>query len=135
MKKKMFLLLKILLGCLAIFLIAKWIIAVPVQRHYGYQKLYKYMDAQGIKRDDVKDIKASKDYLKGWYDFKVELKDFPNHTIFYTYTRYKDGEDHMVMSSIEYEKGDEYHAFDPDEVENFKYPPLPKDWENNIDKN
>ncbi len=134
MKKKMFLVFKILLVYLAIFLIAKWIIAVPVQRHYGYQKLYKYMDAQGIKRDDIKDIKASKDYLKGAYLFKVELKDFPYHNIFYVYTRYNDGTDKIFMDGIQYEKGDEYHSFDPDEVENFKYPPLPYDWENNAKK-
>ena len=60
MKKKKFSIVKILLLCLVVFIAGKWIIAVPVQRHYGYKKLYKYMEVQGIKKDNIKEITSFK---------------------------------------------------------------------------
>ena len=88
MKKKKFSIVKILLICLVVFIAGKWIIAVPVQRHYGYKKLYRYMEVQGIKEDNIKEIKAIKDYMKGNQVYRVQIKDPADFTLIYIYDDY-----------------------------------------------
>ena len=126
MKKKKFSIVKMLLICLVVFVAIKWIIAVPVQRHYGYKKLYKYMEVQGIKKDNIKEITSFKDYLEGSYDYKVKLKDPEGYSINYIYTHYKE----IMVYSI-----GKYKSLDVNERKKFKYPPLPFDWEDNLPDN
>ena len=131
MKKKKFSIVKILLICLVVFVAIKWIIAVPVQRHYGYKKLYKYMEVQGIKKENIKEIKSYKDYLEGSYDYDVKLKDPAGYTIYYIYTLDKE----IMVYSIEYNLNGKYKSLDVNEREKFKYPPLPFDWEDKLTNN
>ena len=131
MKKKKFSIVKILLICLVVFIAGKWIIAVPVQRHYGYKKLYKYMEVQGIKKDNIEDIETFKDYLKDTYVYEVKLKDPPGYTITYDYTHFKE----IMVYSIDYNLNGKFKALDVREREKFKYPPLPFDWEDHLPDN
>ena len=131
MKKKKFSIVKILLLCLVVFIAGKWIIAVPVQRHYGYKKLYKYMEVQGIKKDNIKEITSFKNYLDGSYDYKVKLKDPEGYSINYIYTHYKE----IMVYSIEYNLNVKYKSLDVNERKKFKYPPLPFDWEDKLPNN
>ncbi|MCI6000568.1 MAG: DUF3139 domain-containing protein [Finegoldia magna] len=131
MKKKKFSIVKILLICLVVFIAAKSIIAIPVQRHYGYKKLYKYMEVQGIKKENIEDIKTSKNYLKDTYDYEVKLKDPSGYTINYIYTHFKE----IMVYSIEYNLNGKYKSLDIDEKSKFKYPPLPFDWEEKLTDN
>lgn len=131
MKKKKFSIIKILLLCLVVFVAIKWIIAVPVQRHYGYKKLYKYMEVQGIKKDNIKEITSFKDYLEGSYDYKVELKDPEGYSINYIYTYDKE----IMVYSIEYNLNGKFKSLDVNERKKFKYPPLPFDWEDKLTNN
>ena len=131
MKKKKFSIVKILLLCLVVFIAGKWIIAVPVQRHYGYKKLYKYMEVQGIKKDNIKEITSFKNYLDGSYDYKVKLKDPEGYSINYIYTHYKE----IMVYSIEYNLNGKYKSLDVNEIKKFKYPPLPFDWEEKLTDN
>ncbi|MCI5999958.1 MAG: DUF3139 domain-containing protein [Finegoldia magna] len=131
MKKKKFSIIKILLLCLVVFIAGKWIIAVPVQRHYGYKKLYKYMEVQGIKKDNIKEIESFKDYLKDTYVYEVKLKDPPGYTITYDYTHFKE----IMVYSIDYNLNGKFKALDVSEREKFKYPPLPFDWEDKLTDN
>lgn len=131
MKKKKFSIIKILLLCLVVFIAGKWIIAVPVQRHYGNKKLYKYMDAQGIKKDNIKDITVFKDYLEDSQSYKVTLKNPEGYSINYDYTHSGD----IMIYSIEYNLNGKYKSLDVDERAKFKYPPLPFDWEKNLTDN
>lgn len=130
MKKKNFSIVKILLICLVVFIAIKWIIAVPVQKHYGYKELYKYMDAQGIKKENISEIKSLKDYLKGWYVFRVKLKDSPGYTLIYCYRDYKD-DNKLSFEGMEYDLNGEFKSFNVKESEKFKYPPLPADLQKN----
>ena len=131
MKKKKFSIVKILLLCLVVFIAGKWIIAVPAQRHYGYKKLYKYMEVQGIKKDNIKEITSFKNYLDGSYDYKVKLKDPEGYSINYIYTHYKE----IMVYSIEYNLNGKYKSLDVNERKKFKYPPLPFDWEEKLTDN
>ena len=131
MKKKKFSIVKILLICLVVFIAGKWIIAVPVQRHYGYKKLYKYMEVQGIKKDNIKEITSFKNYLDGSYNYKVKLKDPEGYSINYIYTHYKE----IMVYSIEYNLNGKYKSLDVNERKKFKYPPLPFDWEDKLTNN
>lgn len=128
MKKKKFSIVKILLLCLVVFIAGKWIIAVPVQRHYGYKKLYKYMEVQGIKKDNIKEIKAIKDYIKGNQVYRVQIKDPAGFTLVYTYDDYPNP-GKMSLDSIEFQSKDDYKSLSPKERQKFKYPPLDDDWE------
>ncbi|MDD6906218.1 MAG: DUF3139 domain-containing protein [Finegoldia magna] len=119
---------KILLICLVIFIAAKWIIAVPVQRHYGYKKLYRYMEVQGIKKDNIKEIKAIKDYIKGNQVYRVQIKDPADFTLVYIYDDYSNP-DKIRLDSIEFQSKDDFKSLSPKERQNFKYPPLDDDWE------
>lgn len=131
MNKKKFSIVKILLICLVVFIASKWIIAVPVQRHYGYKKLYKYMDVQGIKKENIADIKVFKDYLKDTHVYKVKLNDPKGYTITYDYNHSGD----IMIYSIEYDLNGEFKSLDVKERENFKYPPLPINWEEKLTDN
>ena len=131
MKKKKFSIVKILLLCLVVFIAGKWIIAVPVQRHYGYKKLYKYMEVQGIKKDNIKEITSFKNYLDGSYNYKVKLNDPEGYSINYIYTHYKE----IMVYSIEYNLNGKYKSLDVNERKKFKYPPLPFDWEEKLTDN
>ena len=131
MKKKKFSIVKILLICLVVFIAGKWIIAVPVQRHYGYKKLYKYMEVQGIKKDNIKEITSFKNYPDGSYNYKVKLKDPEGYSINYIYTHYKE----IMVYSIEYNLNGKYKSLDVNERKKFKYPPLPFDWEDKLTNN
>ncbi|MCC2718101.1 DUF3139 domain-containing protein [Finegoldia magna] len=117
--------------CLVVFIAGKWIIAVPVQRHYGYKKLYKYMEVQGIKKDNIKEITSFKNYLDGSYNYKVKLKDPEGYSINYIYTHYKE----IMVYSIEYNLNGKYKSLDVNERKKFKYPPLPFDWEDKLTNN
>ena len=128
MKKKMFSIVKILLICLVVFVGIKWIIAVPVQRHYGYKKLYKYMEVQGIKKDNIKEIKAIKDYMKGNQVYRVQIKDPADYTLVYIYDDYPNP-GKIVLSSIEFQSKDDFKSLSSEEMQKFKYPPLDDDWE------
>ncbi|MDU7032837.1 DUF3139 domain-containing protein [Finegoldia magna] len=128
MKKKMFSIVKILLICLVVFVAIKWIIAVPVQRHYGYKKLYKYMEVQGIKKDNIKEIKAIKDYIKGNQVYRVQIKDPADFTLVYIYDDYPNP-GKMELSSIEFQSKDDFKSLSSEEMQKFKYPPLDDDWE------
>ena len=128
MKKKMFSIVKILLICLVVFVGIKWIIAVPVQRHYGYKKLYRYMDAQGIKEDNIKEIKAIKDYMKGNQVYRVQIKDPADYTLVYIYDDYPNP-GKIELSSIEFQSKDDFKSLSSEEMQKFKYPPLDDDWE------
>ena len=128
MKKKMFSIVKILLICLVVFVGIKWIIAVPVQRHYGYKKLYKYMEVQGIKKDNIKEIKAIKDYMKGNQVYRVKIKDPADYTLVYIYDDYPNP-GKIELSSIEFQSKDDFKSLSSEEMQKFKYPPLDDDWE------
>lgn len=134
MKRKVFIIIKILLLCLVVFIAGKWIIAVPVQRHYGYKKLYKYMDVQGIKKDNIKEIKAIKDYLKGNQVYRVQIKEPANFTLVYIYDDYPNP-NKIRLDSIEFQSKDEYKCLSPEERQKFKYPPLEDNWENTTSHN
>ena len=131
MKKKKFSIFKILLICFVVFVAIKLIIAVPVQRHYGYEKLYKYMEVQGIKKNNIKEITSFKNYLDGSYDYKVKLKDPEGYSINYIYTHFKE----IMVYSIEYNLNGKYKSLDVNERKKFKYPPLPFDWEDKLPNN
>ena len=128
MKKKKFSIVKILLICLVVFIAGKWIIAVPVQRHYGYKKLYKYMEVQGIKKDNIKEIKAIKDYIKGNQVYRVQIKDPADYTLVYIYDDYPNP-GKIELSSIEFQSKDDFKSLSSEEMQKFKYPPLDDDWE------
>ncbi|MDU3125252.1 MAG: DUF3139 domain-containing protein [Finegoldia magna] len=128
MKKKKFSIVKILLLCLVVFIAGKWIIAVPVQRHYGYKKLYKYMEVQGIKKDNIKEIKAIKDYMKGNQVYRVQIKDPADYTLVYIYDDYPNP-GKIELSSIEFQSKDDFKSLSSEEMQKFKYPPLDDDWE------
>ncbi|MSB11214.1 DUF3139 domain-containing protein [Finegoldia sp. BIOML-A1] len=128
MKKKKFSIVKILLICLVVFIAGKWIIAVPVQRHYGYKKLYKYMEVQGIKKDNIKEIKAIKDYMKGNQVYRVQIKDPADYTLVYIYDDYPNP-GKIELSSIEFQSKDDFKSLSSEEMQKFKYPPLDDDWE------
>ena len=128
MKKKKFSIVKILLICLVAFVAIKWIIAVPVQRHYGYKKLYRYMDAQGIKEDNIKEIKAIKDYMKGNQVYRVQIKDPADFTLIYIYDDYSN-RGKIRLDAIDFQSKDDFKSLSPKERQKFKYPPLDDDWE------
>ena len=128
MKKKKFSIVKILLICLVAFVAIKWIIAVPVQRHYGYKKLYRYMEVQGIKKDNIKEIKAIKDYMKGNQVYRVQIKDPADYTLVYIYDDYPNP-GKIELSSIEFQSKDDFKSLSSEEMQKFKYPPLDDDWE------
>ena len=116
MKKKMFSIVKILLICLVVFVGIKWIIAVPVQRHYGYKKLYKYMEVQGIKKDNIKEIKAIKDYMKGNQVYRVQIKDPADYTLVYIYDDYPNP-GKIELSSIEFQSKDDFKSLSSEEMQ------------------
>lgn len=128
MKKKKFSIVKILLICLVAFVAIKWIIAVPVQRHYGYKKLYKYMEVQGIKKDNIKEIKAIKDYMKGNQVYRVQIKDPADFTLIYIYDDYSN-RGKIRLDAIDFQSKDDFKSLSPEEMQKFKYPPLDDDWE------
>ncbi|MDU2500832.1 DUF3139 domain-containing protein [Finegoldia magna] len=128
MKKKKFSIVKILLICLVVFIAGKWIIAVPVQRHYGYKKLYKYMEVQGIKKDNIKEIKAIKDYMKGNQVYRVQIKDPADFTLIYIYDDYSN-RGKIRLDAIDFQSKDDFKSLSSEEMQKFKYPPLDDDWE------
>ena len=129
MKKKKFSIVKILLICLVAFVAIKWIIAVPVQRHYGYKKLYRYMEVQGIKEDNIKEIKAIKDYMKGNQVYRVQIKDPADFTLIYIYDDYSN-RGKIRLDAIDFQSKDDYKSLSPEEMQKFKYHHLDDDWEN-----
>lgn len=70
-----------------IFIIVLWGKHFPLMKYRGYKKLYKYMDIQKIPKKDIKDIKSYKDIKFDGYFYYVYLKDYPNYTLCYEYTR------------------------------------------------
>ncbi|MFR4778551.1 MAG: DUF3139 domain-containing protein, partial [Finegoldia magna] len=91
-------------------------------------KLYKYMEVQGIKKDNIKEIKAIKDYMKGNQVYRVQIKDPADYTLVYIYDDYPNP-GKIELSSIEFQSKDDFKSLSSEEMQKFKYPPLDDDWE------
>lgn len=114
----------IILICCMIFIIVLWGKHFPLMKYRGYKKLYKYMDIQKIPKKDIKDIKSYKDIKFDGYFYYVYLKDYPNYTLCYEYTR-----EGKFFLAVEKEINGINNMLDENELKNFKYKPLPDNWE------
>ena len=81
------------------------------------------MDIQKIPKKDIKDIKSYKDIKFDGYFYYVYLKDYPNYTLCYEYTR-----DNNLLFYVEKNINGNY-VLDEKEMKHFKYKELPDNWE------
>lgn len=92
------------------------------------QKVVQIHGSSRDKKDNIKEIKAIKDYIKGNQVYRVQIKDPAGFTLVYIYDDYPNP-GKMRLDSIEFQSKDDYKSLSPEERQKFKYPPLEDDWE------
>lgn len=70
---------------ICILLAVWWIITYPVQQHFAEKGMYRYMQEQGIKKENIKSKRIFKNHLFGGYVLEVRLKDDPKFEYRYEY--------------------------------------------------
>ena len=79
LKKRIFLLL------ICTFMAGTWVLFYPVQFHFAEQEMYKYMQKQGIKKENIESKNYTTGLLNTDYYLTIRLKDDPNFEYEYLY--------------------------------------------------
>ncbi len=76
---------RIFISIICILIVGLWIIYSPVQKHFAEQEMYKYMQKQGIKKENIESKRFTTGLLNTDYYIIVRLKDDPNFEYEYLY--------------------------------------------------
>lgn len=76
---------KIIIGIICVCIVAVWVVYYPIQKYFAEQEMYKYMQKQGIKRENIENKKFTTGLLNTDYYITVRLKDDLNFEYEYLY--------------------------------------------------